>query len=170
MHKWIRFWFLHNFYCMPFESSLLVLLERFENGASYFGMTDITNFAFEWMAYWAFFPWRDIMTKKFVTWHTLDKLSMAKSAFLSHMNWKRRNTRFLVCYSSLTPRIWRAKIYLIFEKIIERGCKMCAWVLHQFNTLERAKNPKILKKNRGLGASVAAVGRVKEQKHARSLE
>ena len=47
---------------------------------------------------------------------------------------------------------------------------MCAWVLHQFNTLERAKNPKILKKNRSLGASVAAVGRVKEQKHARSLE
>ena len=108
--------------------------------------------------------------EKFVTWHTLDKLSMAKSAFLSHMNWKRRNTRFLVCYSSLTPRIWRAKIYLIFEKIIERGCKMCAWILHQFNTLERAKNPKISKKNRVMGASAAAVGRVKEQKHARSLE
>ena len=47
---------------------------------------------------------------------------------------------------------------------------MCAWILHQFNTLERAKNPKISKKNRVMGASAAAVGRVKEQKHARSLE
>ena len=95
---------------------------------------------------------------------------MAKSAFLCHKNWKWRNTLIFVCYVVGRLRKWRAKIYLMFEKLQGKDVpKMCAWV-HQFNTLERAKKSKILKKNRALGASAAVVGRVKEQKHARSHE
>ena len=70
---------------------------------------------------------------------------------------------------SWTPSEMACKNLPDVRKITGKGCKMCAWV-HQFNTLERAKKSKILKKNRALGASAAVVGRVKEQKHARSHE